>query len=68
MDRGNTKHGAREDDQLRHELEGTLRGNRSSRAEEWRDPEPPADDDPELTPPRTTTPEGGEHDRTGEID
>lgn len=48
MDRGNAKHGARQDDQLRHELEGTLRGNRSSRAEEWRDPEPPADDDPEV--------------------
>ncbi|WP_227981334.1 hypothetical protein [Nocardia spumae] len=46
MERGNAKHGARHDDQLRHELQGTLRGNRSSRAEEWREPEPPADDDP----------------------
>jgi hypothetical protein len=35
-----------QDEELKHELEGTLRGNRSSRAEEWRDPEPPADDDP----------------------
>lgn len=48
MDRGNAKHGARHDDQLRHELQGTLHGNRSSRAEEWRDPEPPADDDPAI--------------------
>ena len=47
MDRGNSKHGPRMDEQLEHELQGTLRGNRSSRAEEWRDPEPPADDDPE---------------------
>ncbi|WP_062997900.1 hypothetical protein [Nocardia mikamii] len=68
MDRGNTKHGAREDDQLRHDLQATLRGNRSSRAEQWRDPEPPADDDTQPTPPRTTTPEGAEHDRTGEVD
>ncbi|BAD57559.1 hypothetical protein [Nocardia farcinica] len=45
MERGNTKHGPVADEELAHELEGTLRGNRSSRAEEWRDPEPPADDD-----------------------
>ena len=48
MERGNTKHGQREDDELKHELSGTLAGNRSSRAEEWRDPEPPADDDPDA--------------------
>jgi len=30
---------------------GMLRGNRPSRAQEWRDPEPPADDDPELHDP-----------------
>lgn len=45
MERGNTKHGPLQDEQLAHELQGTLRGNRSSRAEEWREPEPPADDD-----------------------
>ena len=27
---------------------GTLQGNRSSRAEEWREAEPGADDDPEV--------------------
>ena len=48
MERGNAKHGPRDDDELKHELSGTVRGNRSSRAEEWRDPEPPADDDPEV--------------------
>ncbi|GAA5107484.1 hypothetical protein [Nocardia iowensis] len=48
MERGNSKHGPKRDDELAHELQGTLRGNRSSRAEEWRDPEPPADDD-EIT-------------------
>ncbi|NKQ57152.1 hypothetical protein HFP15_30205 [Amycolatopsis sp. K13G38] len=48
MHRGSEKHSPREDDQLKHELQGTLQGNGSSRAEEWRDPEPPADDDPDL--------------------
>jgi hypothetical protein len=48
MERGQAKHGAREDDALKDELRGTLQGNRSSRSEEWRDPEPPADDDPDV--------------------
>ncbi|WP_197519002.1 hypothetical protein [Mycobacterium sp. 1482292.6] len=48
MQRGNSKHGSREADALKEELEGTIRGNRSSRSEEWRDPEPPADDDPDV--------------------
>lgn len=48
MERGSAKHSPREDDALKHELRGTLQGNRSSRAEEWRDPEPPADDDPDV--------------------
>ena len=51
MERGNAKHSSREDDELKHELDGTMRGNRSSRAEEWRDPEPPADDDPDVPRP-----------------
>ncbi|CAM4115626.1 hypothetical protein NONI108955_09740 [Nocardia ninae] len=53
MERGNSKHGPKLDDELAHELEGTIRGNRSSRAEEWRDPGPPADDD-EITGDRPT--------------
>lgn len=48
--RESSKHGPVHDDELKHELEGTLRANRSSRAEEWRDPEPPADDDPNVPP------------------
>lgn len=48
MERGNAKHGPREDDELKHQLGGTVRGNRPSRVEEWRDPEPPADDDPDV--------------------
>ena len=48
MERGNAKHSPREDDELKHQLEGTVRGSRPSRIEEWRDPEPPADDDPDV--------------------
>ncbi|WP_225726349.1 MULTISPECIES: hypothetical protein [unclassified Nocardia] len=55
MERGNTKHGPAHDEELAHDLEGTLRGNRSSRAEEWKDPEPPADDD-EYTADRVRRP------------
>jgi hypothetical protein len=48
VERGSEKHSPREDDALKAELQGTLQGNRPTRAEEWRDPEPPADDDPEA--------------------
>ena len=48
MERGSEKHNPRADDQLKAELRGTLQGDRSSRVEEWRDPEPPADDDPDV--------------------
>lgn len=56
MERGSAKHGPREDDALKKELQGTLQGNRPSRVEEWRDPEPPADDDPDVP---TAGPAGG---------
>ena len=48
MGRESAKHGPRADDELKHELRGMLQGNRPSRVEEWRDPEPPADDDPDV--------------------
>ncbi|SHF29300.1 hypothetical protein [Streptoalloteichus hindustanus] len=48
MHRGSDKHGPRQDDKLKHDVEGMVRGNRPSRVEEGRDPEPPADDDPEI--------------------
>jgi hypothetical protein len=49
MERGNSKHGPRDDDALKDEMRGYLQANRPTRAEEWRDPEPPADDDPDIT-------------------
>jgi hypothetical protein len=45
VERGNAKHGPREDEMLAAELRGTL-GPGGSNREEGADPEPPADDDP----------------------
>jgi hypothetical protein len=43
-----TKHSPRVDDELEHETEGMIRGGRSTRAEEWRDPEPVAEGEPDV--------------------
>ncbi|GEL19960.1 hypothetical protein [Pseudonocardia asaccharolytica] len=46
MERGSAKHGPRHDDELAAELSGQL--GAGGHREEWLDPEPPADDDPEA--------------------
>jgi hypothetical protein len=43
-----TKHSARLDDELQHEVEGMVRAGRSTHAEEWNDPEPTAEGDPDV--------------------
>jgi hypothetical protein len=43
-----TKHSPREDDELKHETEGMMRAGRSTHAEEWKDPEPTAEGDPDV--------------------
>jgi hypothetical protein len=43
-----TKHSPRVDENLEHELQGTLRAERSTRAEEWREVEPQAEGDPDV--------------------
>jgi hypothetical protein len=43
-----TKHSPRVDDELEHETQGMVRGNHSTRAEEWRDPEPVAEGEPDI--------------------
>ncbi|GAB4586855.1 hypothetical protein [Nocardia sp. IFM 10818] len=48
MERGNTKHGPARDDHLAHDLRDLLHGGHTAHIEEWRNPEPPADDDPAL--------------------
>ncbi len=54
--RGSGRLNAHRDDEMKHELQGMLRGDHPNRAEQWRDPEPGAEDDPALAggpvPPR----------------
>jgi len=50
MQRGSEKHSPRQDEALKAELDGELKGDKPSRAETWREPEPPADDDPDVPP------------------
>jgi hypothetical protein len=47
VDRGSDKHSPMVDDQLKHETEGLVRGGRDSHAEEWKQPEPSGDDQPD---------------------
>jgi hypothetical protein len=48
MERGSDKHGPALDDQMKHEVEGTVRGQRGSHAEDWREPEPSGEDQPDV--------------------
>jgi hypothetical protein len=48
MERGSDKHSPRVDEQLEHEVEGMMRSGRATHAQEWADPEPPGDDQPEV--------------------
>src|SRR3712207_7832299 len=43
-----TKHSPRVDEELEHEMQGMLRGERATRAEEWREVEPQAEGDPDI--------------------
>ncbi|KUJ70859.1 hypothetical protein ACZ90_00660 [Streptomyces albus subsp. albus] len=46
MQRGSDRMSARRDDEMKHELNSLLRSGHPTRAEEWHDPEPSAEDDP----------------------
>ncbi|MBT2393264.1 DUF2795 domain-containing protein [Streptomyces sp. ISL-1] len=48
MQRGSDRLSARRDEEMKHELQGLLRSGHPTRVEEWHDPEPPADDDPDV--------------------
>jgi uncharacterized protein DUF2795 len=43
-----TKHNPRVDEELEHEIQGMLKAERSTRAEEWREVEPSAEGDPDV--------------------
>lgn len=59
MERGNNKHGSRVDEALKQEVEGTMRAGRSTHTEEWKDPEPSGEDQPEVDSAPDTTLTGG---------
>lgn len=44
MERGNSKHSPRVDEQLGHEVEGMMRAERPTHAQEWKEPEPAGED------------------------
>ncbi|MET9905415.1 DUF2795 domain-containing protein [Streptomyces sp. NPDC006476] len=48
MQRGSDRLSVHRDEEMKHELQGLLRSGRPTRTEEWHDPEPAADDDPEV--------------------
>ncbi|MFF7450424.1 MULTISPECIES: DUF2795 domain-containing protein [unclassified Streptomyces] len=48
MQRGSDRLSVHRDDEMKHELQGLLRSGHPTRAEEWHDPEPTADDDPVI--------------------
>jgi hypothetical protein len=48
MERSSDKHGPRLDEQMQRETEGLVRAGRSTHAEEWKDPEPSGEDQPEA--------------------
>jgi hypothetical protein len=45
MQRGSDRLSVHRDDEMKHELQGLLRSGHPTRAEEWHDPEPSAEDD-----------------------
>jgi hypothetical protein len=59
MERGSDKHGFLKDDELAKETEGLTRAGRSTHAEEWKDPEPPGEDQPDVDLAPDTTLTGG---------
>lgn len=61
MQRGSDRLSVHRDDEMKHELQGMLKSGHPTRSEEWHDPEPSAEDDPEVahgpvTPSRAPSP------------
>ncbi|MFF4884824.1 DUF2795 domain-containing protein [Streptomyces nigra] len=48
MQRGSDRLSVHRDNEMKHELQGLLRSGHPTRAEEWHDPEPSAEDDPQV--------------------
>ena len=54
-----TKHSPRVDEEMEHEIQGMLKGEHATRAEEWREVEPVAEGEPDLTSDPSGTLVGG---------
>jgi hypothetical protein len=48
VDRGSDKVSPRRDEELKHETQGLIRSGHSTHAEEWKDPEPVGEDQPDA--------------------
>ena len=48
MERGSDKVSVRADDELKHQTEGLVRSGHTTHAEEWKDPEPVGEDQPDA--------------------
>lgn len=48
MEQAADKHGFLADDEMKAETEGMMRAGRSTRAEEWHDPQPSGEDEPDV--------------------
>ena len=59
MDRGSDKHSPMRDDALKHETEGLVRSGHATHAEEWKDPEPSGEDQPDADRAPHSTLHGG---------
>jgi hypothetical protein len=46
--RGSDKHGSRQDEAMAKEVEGLVRGGKSTHAQEWKEAEPSAEGDPQA--------------------
>ena len=54
-----TKHSPRVDEELEHEIQGMLKAEHATRAQEWREVEPVAEGDPDITADPSGTLVGG---------
>jgi hypothetical protein len=64
VERGSDKNGARVDEQLQHEVEGLVRSGRTTHAQEWKEPEPSGEDQPDVDRAPEETLVGGVPDAT----
>jgi len=48
MERGSDKHSARLDDEMAHEVRGIIQGGKDTHAEEFKQPEPSGEDQPDV--------------------